>query len=453
MVTLALSAVAGALVARAVPIALLILGLVAGAIAAFQARRGGVAVLAAAFLTTSALAAHARAGLDDVRRGTVTGWITVRSDPQRYGAGVSAEVVLEGRHYVARAYGGRARRLESHLAGERVLVTGEISALSPVQRARWEVRHVVGNLSIETEYDRDPGSGLARASNRVRGLLTSGAGSLPLVERSLFLGLVMGDDRAQPPEVVATMRAAGLSHLSAVSGQNVAFVLVMLGPLLRRLRPRPRWVATVLVVLWFGAITRWEPSVLRASAMAVLGATTFWRGWTASSVRLVGLGVTGLLLLDPFLVRSVGWWMSVGATLGLALFARPLERRLPGPSWLTGPLSVSLAAHAGVAPVTAMVFGTAPALGPLTNLLAVPVAGLVMVWGIPAGLLAGVVPVAGPLVHLPSLAATRWIAAVAQLGARLEPGWPPAVTLSLQAGTLAAVLAWGRSAATAEPTR
>ena len=170
-------------------------------------------------------------------------------------------------------------------------------------------------------------------------------------------------------------------------------------------------------------LTRFEPSVLRAAAMALLAATAFWRGWSATPRRLVCLTVTGLLLVDPLLAWSVGWWLSVGATMGLALLAQPLADRIPGPRWIVLPIAVTLAAQTGIAPISVFVFGRAPLVSVATNLLGVPVAGFVMVWGIPAGLLAGIVAPVATLVQLPSRIGTRWVLLVAKLGARIEPTW------------------------------
>jgi len=70
----------------------------------------------------------------------------------------------------------------------------------------------------------DPGSAPdppSRAANGVRRTLVAGAAPLSPVQRSLFTGLVIGDDRAQPAGLADDFRGAGLTHLLAVSGQNV----------------------------------------------------------------------------------------------------------------------------------------------------------------------------------------------------------------------------------------
>ncbi len=215
----------------------------------------------------------------------------------------------------------------------------------------------------------------------------------------------------------------------------MAFVLVAVGPLLRRLGRRSRWVATLGVIAWFALLTRFEPSVLRASVMAGLSATAVVVGRPASAVRILGLAVTVLLLVDPLLVWSVGWWLSVGATAGIALLSRGIAARLPGPRPLALALGVTLAAQLGVAPVQLLAFGPVPVASVPANLLAEPVAGPVMMWGLPAGVVAGLVPIPlARVVQLPTLLGVRWIAVVARV-ARAAPlghvGWPALAVLAI----------------------
>ena len=92
--------------------------------------------------------------------------------------------------------------------------------------------------------------------------------------RQLYGGFVLGDQSGQSVEVVDDFRAAGLTHLLVVSGSNVAYLLVLLTPLRGRLPLGARWLVTVGVIGSFALVTRFEPSVLRASAMAALAVST-----------------------------------------------------------------------------------------------------------------------------------------------------------------------------------
>jgi competence protein ComEC len=135
-----------------------------------------------------------------------------------------------------------------------------------------------------------------------------------------------------------------------------------------------------------------------------------WAGRPVSTLRLLALAVTGLLLLDPLLVGSVGFLLSTGACLGIALLAGPLARRMP----LL--LAVTLSAQAGVAPVLVAVFGAFPLAALPANLLAVPAAGPLMVWGMAGGAAAGMAGgQAAAALHAPTRLLMAWIEGVARL--------------------------------------
>ena len=286
----------------------------------------------------------------------------------------------------------------------------------------------VHDHSVEWASDVDGGDPVARASNRVRASIERAATHLPADDGALFRGLVVGDDRDQPREMIERFRTSGLSHLTAVSGQNVSFLLAAAGPLLRRLRPWMRWAVTIGLIAWFVTLTRYEPSIVRAGAMAGLSATAFVLGRERSPVRILAVAVTGLVLVDPLLVWSVGFWLSVGATLGVSGAGPWIAARLARfqrMRFFALPIGVTLGAQLGVVIPSVLVFGRLPLMSIPANLLAVPVAGFVMLYGMPVGLVAGWVPVLAPILMFPARLGTRWVDTVAVLGARLEPD-PPA---------------------------
>jgi competence protein ComEC len=204
-------------------------------------------------------------------------------------------------------------------------------------------------------------------------------------------------------------------------------------------------VLTVALIAWFVVITRFEPSILRAGVMAALSATAFVTGRERSPVRILALAVTGLLLVDPLLAWSIGFWLSVGATAGVCTAGPWLAERLAAFGPVALPLGITLGAQLGVAVPSLLVFGRLPLVSVVANLLAVPVAGFVMLYGLPAGLVVGVVPVLGPVLMFPARLGTEWVDTVAMLGARLEPD-PPWVWVGWL-GVVVAVggwLAWRR---------
>ena len=374
--------------------------------------------------------------------GPYTGWAEVVGDPAPFDNGLRVTVEIGGERFDAWAYGSPRRRLVDRQSGDLVWVAGtRRPSTGHVRRA--QLRHVVGRFDITYTGDVAVAAPLDRASTRVRTALRSSADStMPPEEAALFTGLVIGDDAREPPAMIQGFRDAGLSHLTAVSGQNLAFVIAAAGPLLRRLRPSARWAASVGLIGWFMAITRFEPSVLRAGLMAILAISAFSLGRRQHPARLLAVALTVLVLVDPFLVWSVGLWLSVGATAGVCVVGPWITARLRGPRWWCIALGTALGAQVGVAVPSLLVFHRLPVVSVPANLLAVPVAGAVMLVGLPVGLAAAWAPIAlRSVLMAPCLLGTRWVATVADIAARLEPrggwvlvGW--AVVLAATAATM-----------------
>jgi competence protein ComEC len=404
-------------------------GLVAGvALLALACCLDGGARLAVAICGFALLGIAVTARADDgLRHPNLTGTATVdavlQADPSssRFGASALARATLaHGAHrtLLVTAQGDDAIRLRVLAAGDNVTIAGRFAPLRPSGfDAAARVRHAAARFEDTRLIAlRAPGRFLAVA-NRLRDTVLRGTRPLPGAQRALLSGFLLGDTRGIPDATVTAYRDSGLSHLLAVSGENVAFVLALAGPLLRRLPLLGRTALAAAVIVVFAAMTRFEPSVLRACAMAAIALLATLLGRPASRVRVLAAAVIVLLLADPFLLRSVGFLLSCGASAGIAFLEPPIARRLRGPRVLVEPLAVSLAAQAGVMPVLLVAFGRFPLVTPLTNLAAAPAAGLLGVYGFVASVVAGVVPAAGPLLHQPTSLLIRWITAVAQAGA------------------------------------
>lgn len=391
-------------------------------------------------------------------RGQCGGVAILVKDPVPMGRGVSVIVRLDGDRYQLTAHGSSAARIGARLAGESLLVEGRCGPTSDGAARYARISHVVGTIvpsRVSEEFS--VGSMATRASNRLRKALARGVSSMPAAQRSLFMGLVIGDDRDQPRSMIEQFRGSGLSHLCAVSGQNVSYLLAAMSPLLRRKRRLVRWMLTLGVIAWFSMLTRGEPSVLRAGVMAAVVATNAAAGVALNARVVVSITVSALLVADPMLAWSVGFALSVGATAGLAWLSAPmakfvrvphLGRRIRG---LNEVVCATLAAQVGTMPVSLAVFGWVPAVSVITNPLAIGVAGAVMMFGLPVALVASVLPPLEPFVSALMTVPVGWVGLVARTGATVGP------TGALNWGAWVAVTAaiarsWRRSRHKDEPS-
>ena len=427
IVGIAVAIALGAAVHPPMPLALVAALVIAAALAL---PRRPVLVALAGFALAALLAGRAHDGLALAMRpgAAVRGIATLVSDPIAVPGGTRADVRIDGHRFRATAQVPLDEGLRHAAAGERVRIAGVYRRFDDLTAARLAPRHLAGGLSIRDAKPHDRGNLLWRVANAMRNLVLDGATSLSPSRRALFAGMVLGDDRNQDPAEVEDFRAAGLTHLVAVSGQNVAFAMALAGPLLRRLSLRSRLAGAAVVLALFGTATRWEPSVTRAIAMAVVVAVASTLGRPATTVRVLAIATATLVLIDPLLVSSVGFQLSVAACAGIAVLAPRLSGRV------APPFAVTLAAQAGVAPILLPVFGPIPVASVPANALAAPVAAPLMMWGVVAGVPAGI---AGGrvawLLHLPTSAMLWWTSSVARAGASLPTGW---VTFTLAAAAL-----------------
>lgn len=386
------------------------------------------------------------AAVGDVAYGRYTGEAVVVGDSHEVGAARRVILEIDGRRFETWVFGSKRFRVQSLDSGDIVVVDGQRTRIDAGRVRRFHVRHIVGRFEVESMTDARHGDRrsphVVRAANRVRDAIRNGAQHLPTDRAALFTGLVYGDDSAQPPEMIDRFRRSGLAHLTAVSGQNVSFLLAMLGPLLSRL-PRPsRLGITVVVLAWFAVMTRLEPSVVRAVFMAGVTAVAIAAGRPVSSWIALCATVCVATLVDPFLVWSVGWWLSVSGSIGLIAATKPIERALERrPRWLSAWIAPTVAAQAGVLAVIAAVFGWPSAMSIPSNLLAAPVAGAVMLAGLPIAIVAALVPApVAEVVMWPVGVSVAWVDSVARIGARVDPPGSVDVAVAV-ASTLFAVRA------------
>ena len=371
--------------------------------------------------------------VDRVTSHDYSGAATVVSDPDPVGRAVRVVLRIDGVRFESWVYGRTARIVSRLEPGRVIAVDGRVRGIDGPAGRRLALRHVLGRFEVDHIDVESLGvgeRGIDLIANRLRRMMRDGAGGLDAPLDELFAGLVYGDDRAQPDEMIARFRASGLAHLTAVSGQNVVYVLSVFGVLITRLRRWWRLTATVAVLGWFVVLTRAEPSVLRAATMATVAAIGFAVGGRLRTSDVLAISMVVLVAVDPFLVWSVGWWLSIGGTLGLVVLNPRLTTwwsRVRGrtPGFVAGTVITTVSAQCGVLPVASVVFGWPNALSTVCNVLAVPVAGVVMLVGIPVSMVAGLLPASvGEACMWPVGLMVSWVDRVASLGSRFHP-WAP----------------------------
>jgi len=361
--------------------------------------------------------------------GEYSGIAYARSDARNRDGALSMIVEVQGENFRLVVRGPARGDLVRVMMGDVLLIDANRRAFDSRSLRFSAGRHVQGDLREVTVHATAPSRALwHRAANRVHRTVDHGSRTMSRDDASLVRGLVLGDESRQPPRMTEAFRAAGLGHLLAVSGQNVAILLAALTPALRRLSRWPRLAAALGIVASFALVTRLESSVVRAGVMAGIVQVAYAIGRDVAPLRALCLTVTAMVVMDPLAVWSIGFVLSVAATAGLVVITPLLG---------SGIVAATASAQIAVAPFVVLWFHSMPVVALATNVLAVPVGSAVMMVAPPLLLAAAFLPDAlAACCVAPVAAAVRFLWWVAEWGLRLSlPAW-----VNLAAWALVAVV-------------
>lgn len=219
----------------------------------------------------------------------------------------------------------------------------------------------------------------------LRTALADAASATPGDGGTLLPGLAIGDESAVSSSLDQSMKTSSLSHLTAVSGANCALVTGLVFALFswigcgRRVRIVGAITALVVFVLLVGP----SASVLRAAVMALIVLVGMLRARSAEGLSALGLASLVLLIHNPWLAKDYGFALSVLATAGLLILARPLTVFLSRwmPRALAALLAIPTAAQLMCQPVLVLLNPALPLYGIPANILAAPAAPAATVLG------------------------------------------------------------------------
>jgi competence protein ComEC len=272
---------------------------------------------------------------------------------------------------------------------------------------------------------------------------------IPEPEGGLATAILIGLRDRVDRSLAAAFTTAGVSHIVAISGWNIAIVAATVAALLRGfVGRRRRAFVTIGAIVAYTLFAGATPSVNRAALMSGVALMAIESGRGSRVMVSLAWAISIMLLMDPGTADDVGFQLSAAATAGLITWATPLSRRIGErfprlPGGLRDSLGVSLTAQAATLPIALLTFGRLSLIAPAANLVAVPLVPPAMAAGAIA-FVAGWLAVAGAPVWLTGLLAMPAqllfvaLVAVVQLAASV-PG--ASETLSFPANVVAATVA------------
>lgn len=235
---------------------------------------------------------------------------------------------------------------------------------------------------------------IGTASQKIRGKILQFYRSFGLSDDgyAFLSALTLGYKADLPDAMKAAFRASGTAHVLAVSGLHVAIIYTIINFLFSFLGKHGRRYAVrqllVILALWgYVFLTGMPMSVIRAAIMLsifCMGNMLRQKGFTYNSLAAAAFFI---LVFSPFSLFDVGFQMSFAAVFAILFFQPKISSLYIPPNkvakYVWALFTVSLAAQIGVFPLVLYYFGTFPTYFFVTNLLVVPLIGVVIYAALP----------------------------------------------------------------------
>ena len=193
-------------------------------------------------------------------------------------------------------------------------------------------------------------------------------------EASFLSGLILGSKRAIPQSIQNDLQQTGTSHITAISGENISLMLIILLGIIPISSLRGKWWATFLIAAAISIMTGLSSSVIRGAVMACVAAYLRMYSRKVWPIPLLITSLAGMLAYNPLLLADdPGFQLSFAALTGLFLFGAGVVRFCRHwplgllPEAIRDPLAQTIAATVTTIPLDFKLFGQFSLLGIIVN--------------------------------------------------------------------------------------
>lgn len=213
-------------------------------------------------------------------------------------------------------------------------------------------------------------------------------------EANLLTGILIGNKDNLSKDVQESFRNSNLSHMLAVSGAHVTYVILGITFILKKskINKRISKIITIVLLILFIYLTGGTPSVTRACIMAIyiIFASLIYK--KPNILASISISLLIILIINPYKILDVGMQLSYGGTLGIILLNKILKEKIKFPesknkiinkliTSIKEMMIVSISANLIIFPIVAYHYNTISLTFFISNILAGPILGLIIILG------------------------------------------------------------------------
>ncbi len=211
---------------------------------------------------------------------------------------------------------------------------------------------------------------------------------------SLAAGILIGQRRAIPQDILDNFNTAGLTHVLAISGYNVSMMIMVFGYLFQNAARRSRYLWMFFGVMVLVVFTGFSASVLRAAWMGSIALVAQALGRKGSALHLLLVSGVIMVLMSPRMILvDLSFQLSFLSTLGILVFMPKIEAfeaKLVArsgfgwvakiPAFMREGFCVTLAAQVFTIPLLFYQFGRFSLIAPVANIFVLPLIPWIMLF-------------------------------------------------------------------------
>lgn len=254
-----------------------------------------------------------------------------------------------------------------------------------------KTKGIYGILSIDEDkiiiLEKNKGNKIVNLCNKLRQECYNKVNSfLPEGTAGLLMGILFGDKSGISEKIIISFQESSLAHILAVSGAHVSYIIVGIVFILKKVNFKKRlaYVITIFALLLFMVMTGFTASVIRACIMGIVLLLSkvlykkldFWNS--------ISIAVLITLILNPYSINDVGFILSYGGVIGIIIFEKNVSDiliKIKLNSKLINLLNITLAVQLILIPITMIKFNILSFSFILSNLLAMPLLGVIIILG------------------------------------------------------------------------
>lgn len=201
--------------------------------------------------------------------------------------------------------------------------------------------------------------------------------------QDILLGILLGNDEAIEKKTKQNFIESNLSHILAVSGMHVAYVIAITSYTLTLLKigKKKTKIITIILLTFFMMLTNNTPSVRRACIMAILSIIAVLIGRKSDNINNMGISLLIILIQNPFYILNTGLILSYTATLGIILLLPKEKEEINTFQKIKQIIQVSISAYIAILPINMLLFRTISLTFIFSNILISFIIGIIIILG------------------------------------------------------------------------